>query len=167
MWHKKIQFSKLDFLTRFVSFLPLHFFLFSFLEVQIPPIFSLIFQNCSESKQITLYSKKRAVWLTSKKSIQFNFSYLRWSTVWCCQKIEELKIENLWTKNSLFPCHTQTNLKYISWNGKNTVQSTSKMIFNFLNSYFDKKLYGLFDTIRHMFETVWTLKLFESRRKQK
>ena len=75
--------------------------------------------------------------------IQFNFSYLHWSTVWCCQKIEELKIENLWTKNSLFPCHTQTNLKYISWNGKNTVQSTSKMIFNFLNSYFDKKLYGL------------------------
>ena len=81
--------------------------------------------------------------MTSKKSIQFNFSYLHWSTVWCCQKIEELKIENLWTKNSLFPCHTQTNLKYISWNGKNTVQSTSKMIFNFLNSCFDKKLYGL------------------------
>ena len=81
--------------------------------------------------------------MISKKSIQFNFSYLHWSTVWCCQKIEELKIENLWTKNSLFPSHTQTNLKYISWNGKNTVQSTSKMIFNFLNSYFDKKLYGL------------------------
>ena len=140
VWHKKIQIFKLDIQTRFVSFLPLHLFYFHFLAVRIPPIPQFVFK-IHEIK--TYLSIAHAVKLTSKKSIQFNFSYLHWSTVWCCQKIEELKIENLWTKNSLFPCHTQTNLKYISWNGKNTVQSTSKMIFTDLNSLFDKKLYAL------------------------
>ena len=70
VWHKKIQIFKLDIQTRFVSFLPLHFFYFHFLAVRIPPIPQFVFK-IHEIK--TYLSTAHTVKLTSKKSIQFIF----------------------------------------------------------------------------------------------
>ena len=50
---------------------------------------------------------------------------------------KKLKVEDFKVKNIYFLCHTLTNLKTKSWNGKSTFQTTSKTIFTDLNSYFD------------------------------
>ena len=50
----------------------------------------------------------------------------------CCLKIEELKLENLWTKLIYFWSHTLMDWKSKSWNGKRTFQTTSKMNFRHL-----------------------------------
>ena len=78
-----------------------------------------------------------------KKLIQFNsFIYIQ-DKFKCCQKLEELKVENVRVKNIYFWGHTLTNFKSKSWNGKRTFQTTSKTIFTNLNSYFVIKLYAL------------------------
>ena len=64
-------------------------------------------------------------------------------TLKCCQKLKELKVENVRVKNIYFWGHTLTNFKSKSWNGKRTFQTTSKTIFTNLNSYFVIKLYAL------------------------
>ena len=61
----------------------------------------------------------------------------------CCQKMEEIESWNPVSENIYFWAHTLTNFYSKSWNGKNKVQTTSKMIFTDLNSLFDKKLYAL------------------------
>ena len=73
-----------------------------------------------------------------KKLIQFNsFIYIQ-DKFKCCQKLEELKVENMWTKNIYFWGDTLTNLISNLCIGKITHQTTSKMIFINLNSLFDK-----------------------------
>ena len=57
-----------------------------------------------------------------------------------CQKIKELKIENLQMRISYFSSHTLTEFRIKLRNGKSTLQSTSKTIFSNLNSFFDIKV---------------------------
>ena len=57
--------------------------------------------------------------------------------------MKQFKVENFQVKNIYFSSHTWTKLTSKGWNGKNTVQTTSKTIFTNLNSYFDIKLYAL------------------------
>ena len=57
--------------------------------------------------------------------------------------MEEIESWNPVSENIYFWAHTLTNFYSKSWNGKNKVQTTSKMIFTDLNSLFDKKLYAL------------------------
>ena len=57
--------------------------------------------------------------------------------------MEQLKVEIQWTKNIYFWDHTLTDWKTNLWIGKSMVQTTSKMIFTNLNSFFVKKLYAL------------------------
>ena len=60
--------------------------------------------------------------------------------------MKQFKVENFQVKNIYFSSHTWTKLTSKGWNGKNTVQTTSKTIFTNLNSYFDIKLYALVPT---------------------
>ena len=64
-----------------------------------------------------------------KKLIQFNsFIYIQ-DKFKCCQKLEELKVENVRVKNICFWGHTLTNFNSNSWNGKSTVRTFCTMNF--------------------------------------
>ena len=68
--------------------------------------------------------------------------------------MEQLKVEIQWTKNIYFWDHTLTDWKTNSWIGKSMVQTTPKMIFTNLNSFFVKKLYVLVLTLENNFFCV-------------
>ena len=72
--------------------------------------------------------------------------------------MEEIESWNPVSENIYFWAHTLTNFYSKSWNGKNKVQTTSKMIFTDLNSLFDKKLYALMYRYIRV-ETVWIFPL--------
>ena len=47
----------------------------------------------------------------------------------CCQKKKKFKVEEFKVKNIYFPCHTLTNSKSNSWNGKSTSRTSCTMNF--------------------------------------
>ena len=78
-----------------------------------------------------------------KKLIQFNsFIYIQ-DKFKCCQKLEELKVENVRVKNICFWGHTLTNFNSNSWNGKSTVRTFCTMNFRSVREYFNIYLDGL------------------------
>ena len=91
VWHKKIQISKLDIQTRFVSFLPLHFFYFHFLAVRIPPIPQFVFKM----HEIKTYCSVARGKIDLKEIDSVHFSYLHWSVV---RKKGELNVGDLKVK---------------------------------------------------------------------
>ena len=91
VWHKKIQISKLDIQTRFVSFLPLHFFYFHFLAVRIPPIPQFVFKI----HEIKTYCSVARGKIDLKEIDSVHFSYLHWSVV---RKKGELNVGDLKVK---------------------------------------------------------------------
>ena len=91
VWHKKIQIFKLDIQTRFVSFLPLHFFYFHFLAVRIPPIPQFVFKI----HEIKTYCSVARGKIDLKEIDSVHFSYLHWSVV---RKKGELNVGDLKVK---------------------------------------------------------------------
>ena len=78
----------------------------------------------------------------------------------CCLKIEELKLENLWTKHIYFWSHTLTDWKSKSWNGKRTFQTTSKMNFRHLlgkSDIFRSRLLLSSSLTRHVLELTMNM----------
>ena len=90
-----------------------------------------------------------------KKLIQFNsFIYIQ-DKFKCCQKLEELKVENVRVKNICFWGHTLTNFNSNSWNGKSTVRTFCTMNFRSVREFFNTNLDGLIHTKFRRNNTNW------------
>ena len=90
-------FSKLDFWRRFVSFLQMLFWNFFVKRSKIIPI--LNYAN-------VCFDLRKCAGHNLPKKIRFSSTSL--FTLKCFQKLEELKVGNLWSKHSFFPCHSRT-----------------------------------------------------------
>ena len=139
MWHEKLKFIKLDFWERFVSFLQL--LIWKFFHNGSKIYYNPYLLDCYDLKIKTkqaedTYRRRSIIDLKKIDSVQLFLFTLK-----CCQKLKELKVENVRVKNIYFWGHTLTNFKSKSWNSKRTFQTTSKTIFTNLNSYFVIKLF--------------------------
>ena len=54
-----------------------------------------------------------------------------------------MKVQDLWVKNIYFPCHTLTNSRSNSWNGKSTVRTLCTMNFRSVLECCEIFFYGL------------------------
>ena len=142
---------KLDFWGRFVSFLQL--LIWNFFHNGSKIYYNPYLLDCYDLKIKTkqaedTYRKRSIIDLKKIDSVQLFLFTLK-----CCQKLKELKVENVRVKNIYFWGHTLTNFKSKMWNGKSTFQTTSKTIFTNLNSYFVIKLYALIYIV-HTYEKL-------------
>ena len=159
MWHEKLKFIKLDFWERFVSFLQL--LIWKFFHNGSKIYYNPYLLDCYDLKIKTkqaedTYRRRSIIDLKKIDSVQLFLFTLK-----CCQKLKELKVENVRVKDIYFSSHTWTKLRSKGWKGKSTVLTTSKTIFTNLNSYFDIKLYALIYNMILIIHTFIPKKIFK------
>ena len=107
VWHEKLKIMKLDFWGRFVSFLQLLIwnFFHNGSKIYYNPYLLDCYDLKIKTKQAEDTHRRRSI-IDLKKidSVQLFLFTLK-----CCQKLKELKVENVRVKNIYFWGHTLTN----------------------------------------------------------